>query len=373
VDLRKYGFTIITGLLTAEFLLKVSEKALLEKVPITVTSIILISALFIIDIYYDSLLRSAVRRAVYLEKQLPVNISFRISASAEKAETNTAGFLVYLVFIIAGTFPLWYPIKTDDIGKFIINVLLIIIPIITSIIIICMLYNYIDIKFEMQCERNAKALVHEYKGQLREAEKLYKKNVEENYSGDFSYLRLAEIYRLDNRINEEINLLKTASSNIEENLSFSRLDKGSKINLFNLRKDEALYIKHCMNNGKNIKNIENDIELLKHNHDSEIQRLNYRFLSIRKEKKKFKRNLEIRNNAKNYFEEKLTELKTMQLLLNKKDVFENDINYIEKQIENLNNQKIKSKKDLITLRKLQNKLEIIKRIKNLLIDYDKKI
>lgn len=349
VDLRKYGFTIITGLLTAEFLLGITEKKFLEIVPITLITIILISALFTIDIYFDSLLRSAVRRAVYIEKRLPMNTCFQISAFAEKAGTNTAGILLYGIFITAGTIPLWYVPFSNDPIILILHISLISFPICSFIVIIYLvLWSFIDIKFDKQCDRNAEALENEYVGQIDKAINKYKKNVEENYPGDFSYYRLAEKYRKknNNNLDMEIKVLKMGISNIRKKVSTFRPDKDSKLEFFMNRLKIAEFIKKWKDNKKFKNNLESNIKKLR----NRIRKINgliekYQYRNNKRELKRLKNKLKLINHFNQHLHYNANYIKELKYEIEEKEEYANLINYLknrsnkkelEKELEFLN-------------------------------------
>jgi hypothetical protein len=67
IDLRKYGFTIITGLLTAGSFLGFNTPTASLQVGVIIVTMVLIVILYWMDIYYQNLLYGAVLRAIFLE------------------------------------------------------------------------------------------------------------------------------------------------------------------------------------------------------------------------------------------------------------------------------------------------------------------
>ena len=107
VDLRKYGFSIITGLLTADaFLLaKIEDLKAWQKVAIYIVLAVLIYALFTVDRCFEIFLRGAVERAMQLEQAHALAITVVISEKSFLARTDTWGKQVYSLFIIAAGVP----------------------------------------------------------------------------------------------------------------------------------------------------------------------------------------------------------------------------------------------------------------------------
>jgi len=71
--LRKYGFTFITGLLTAQSLLTTIEPSL--KVSVILVTLVLIVALRLLDRYYQLLQKAAIKRAIVIEKCLNLELT----------------------------------------------------------------------------------------------------------------------------------------------------------------------------------------------------------------------------------------------------------------------------------------------------------
>jgi hypothetical protein len=100
-DLRKYGFSIITGLLTAgAFLGKASTTDLSAAVFVTV--MVLVAALFSVDTYYQVLLSGAVERALDLEAQTrpPIWVTKHLSDNATKSGISFIILALYIVLLL---------------------------------------------------------------------------------------------------------------------------------------------------------------------------------------------------------------------------------------------------------------------------------
>jgi hypothetical protein len=67
IDLRKYGFSIITGLLTAGSFLGFNSPTASLQVGVIIVTMVLIVILYWMDIYYQNLLYGAVLRSIFLE------------------------------------------------------------------------------------------------------------------------------------------------------------------------------------------------------------------------------------------------------------------------------------------------------------------
>ena len=105
VDLRKYGFTLITGALTAQavLLIRVDVTATvpqLARAAVGVILLLFIAALFLLDKYYYSLLRGAVRRAHELEEQFEpkIEITRRIAEYSHRSLADEGGTVLYFIF-----------------------------------------------------------------------------------------------------------------------------------------------------------------------------------------------------------------------------------------------------------------------------------
>jgi hypothetical protein len=99
LDIRKYGFTFLTLLLTADgFLVGRVEVSNVGALAIYAVLLLLIFALFRIDRMHEVFLRSAVLRAMDLEKELHLGVSSYVSYWSESARTATWGLFIYILF-----------------------------------------------------------------------------------------------------------------------------------------------------------------------------------------------------------------------------------------------------------------------------------
>lgn len=109
VDLRKLGFTFITGLLTAGALLGSNQT---PASPVAfMTIMVLIAALFAVDTYYSVLLSGAVERALDLEDSTDwqLRVSQQMSLNATRSATSFVTMLLYLVLVgAAAALGIWF-------------------------------------------------------------------------------------------------------------------------------------------------------------------------------------------------------------------------------------------------------------------------
>lgn len=102
VDLRKYGFGLVTILLGASgFLYKSAGMTLGGTLGIFVALLVLIGALFCIDRYHEIFLRGAVERGQELEDLLDMGLTKQISRNTDTLKTDTWGIGIYLLFCAA--------------------------------------------------------------------------------------------------------------------------------------------------------------------------------------------------------------------------------------------------------------------------------
>ena len=118
-DLRKFGFSLITGLLTAGAVLGFVGVQIPPNLRTTafITIMILITALFSVDTYYQVLLSAAVERALDLEvltspKRIRVTKYLSVNATDSKAAYVTL-FLYLLLLLMAGGLGL---VPTEGLG-----------------------------------------------------------------------------------------------------------------------------------------------------------------------------------------------------------------------------------------------------------------
>lgn len=100
-DLRKFGFSIITGLLTAGAFLGNSATASPDlSAAVFITVMVLVAALFSVDTYYQVLLSGAVERALDLEAHmLPITVTKHLSDYAMKCRTTYMILALYMVLL----------------------------------------------------------------------------------------------------------------------------------------------------------------------------------------------------------------------------------------------------------------------------------
>ncbi len=95
-DIRKYGFTLVTVLLTANALVSTGNTAA-DRPAASIVVMVLLFALFMLDNYYWSLLRGAVDRAKKLEAS--GQISRVISEKVKESHATDLILTVYVVFV----------------------------------------------------------------------------------------------------------------------------------------------------------------------------------------------------------------------------------------------------------------------------------
>lgn len=117
-DLRKYGFTIITGLLSANayLFIRVPELMPWEKCAISSIMCLLIIGLFMSDRYYLTLIRGSVHRAIIIEQKtyFPIELTSHLHEYALKAKIDIQTIFIYFFFIIISLIPSFYTVFTYD-------------------------------------------------------------------------------------------------------------------------------------------------------------------------------------------------------------------------------------------------------------------
>ena len=98
-DLRKYGFSLVTLLLTASALIT-SGNVVADRVASSSVVIVLIVVLFTMDRYWWGLLRVAVERAGQLEDILGMQLSKSLGEIARKTHNTRAATLAYMAFVV---------------------------------------------------------------------------------------------------------------------------------------------------------------------------------------------------------------------------------------------------------------------------------
>ncbi|UCD95567.1 MAG: hypothetical protein JSU69_05820, partial [Candidatus Zixiibacteriota bacterium] len=116
VDLRKYGFTLVTGLVTASayFFGKAETLSFADKAAASFVITVLIFALYTIDRCHENFLRGAVDRAKDIESKLDMGLSIVISKFSRRAKTDTHGKILYSLFVVGTAIPLFAAADLDD-------------------------------------------------------------------------------------------------------------------------------------------------------------------------------------------------------------------------------------------------------------------
>ena len=101
-DLRKYGFSFITALLTAQSLLIVGPTGIpdLVKVVVIGITILLILALSFFEKSYQIIQEAAVERALIIERNLNLELTESISYFFEGEKAHQYKFYVYVLFVL---------------------------------------------------------------------------------------------------------------------------------------------------------------------------------------------------------------------------------------------------------------------------------
>lgn len=89
--------------------------------------------------------------------------------------------------------------------------------------------------FDTQVDRNLKGKELAQQGKLKEAEKLYLANVQEEFEGNHPYDRLAVMYRKEKAYEKEIEVLEQAVYVFENKVNKQRPDREKKLNRFKER------------------------------------------------------------------------------------------------------------------------------------------
>jgi hypothetical protein len=101
VDLRKYGFSILTGLTTAGSFLGFSAPTANIQIGVIIVTMALIMVLYWLDIYYQSLIFEASFRARFLEiYRLKRNLSVYIAGFYGASHTGSILHFLYIGFLI---------------------------------------------------------------------------------------------------------------------------------------------------------------------------------------------------------------------------------------------------------------------------------
>lgn len=99
-DLRKYGFSLVTGLLTASAFFGFTTTPVEARAAAFVAIMILVAALFSVDTYYAILLSGAVERALDLEAVLPFRLTKTLSDNALKTKAVMFTVILYISLLV---------------------------------------------------------------------------------------------------------------------------------------------------------------------------------------------------------------------------------------------------------------------------------
>ena len=98
-DIRKYGFSLVTVLLTANALITTANPVT-DRVAASSVVIVLVLVLFLMDRYWWVLLRNAAARASELEELLGIEISRRLGRVAVASHNTLAASSIYAIFVL---------------------------------------------------------------------------------------------------------------------------------------------------------------------------------------------------------------------------------------------------------------------------------
>jgi hypothetical protein len=98
-DIRKYGFSLVTVLLTANALITTANPVT-DRVAASSVVIVLVIVLFLMDRYWWVLLRRAAFRASELEKGLGIEISGLLGSVAKASHNTQAASFIYAIFVL---------------------------------------------------------------------------------------------------------------------------------------------------------------------------------------------------------------------------------------------------------------------------------
>ncbi|HXN91629.1 MAG TPA: hypothetical protein VN906_09105 [Candidatus Sulfotelmatobacter sp.] len=101
-DTRKYGFTLVTLLLTANALITTTNPVA-DRVAASSVIIVLLLVLFLMDRYWWVMLIEAAARARELEPGLGIEITVQVAKGAHRTRNTLAATVVYGIFVaVAG-------------------------------------------------------------------------------------------------------------------------------------------------------------------------------------------------------------------------------------------------------------------------------
>jgi hypothetical protein len=113
-DNRKYGFPLVTLLLSANAVIPTTS--LLARIAVAIAVMILIVVLFIIDRYYWILMRAAVVRAVQLEYRMGSEalLTKHLGQFSLMTNANLLAFAVYCLFVGSAAFVVAVPTWSES-------------------------------------------------------------------------------------------------------------------------------------------------------------------------------------------------------------------------------------------------------------------
>jgi hypothetical protein len=98
-DIRKYGFSLVTILLTANALITPTNPVA-DRVAASTVVIVLLLVLFLMDRYWFTLLLAAVARASELEVGLKIFVSRRLGDYSQKKHNTQVASGIYAIFVL---------------------------------------------------------------------------------------------------------------------------------------------------------------------------------------------------------------------------------------------------------------------------------
>ena len=119
VDLRKYGFTLLTGITTAGSFLGFSAPARNIQFGVIVVTMVLVTVLYWLDIYYQTLIAGALVRSNILEMYLNRGLSLTISEFYNKAKLGGILHFLYIGFLTGLLLLGLFVIGIDNVIQFI--------------------------------------------------------------------------------------------------------------------------------------------------------------------------------------------------------------------------------------------------------------
>jgi hypothetical protein len=103
-DLRKHGFILLAAILAAKAYLSHDVSGttaqLGARFGISLVTMLLIYALFVVDRYHEVMLRAALNHSMELEKQLGMSLTSSVSEAARHSQVDRWGVRLYKLFIV---------------------------------------------------------------------------------------------------------------------------------------------------------------------------------------------------------------------------------------------------------------------------------